>query len=137
MSTKWALLKTIQQEPASNPLSCYAMADLLEEGGWLDLAFTYRWMDWYNRRPGKREGKRLRKRFVWYREGAFLGWPSDEGDRYEQLSHARLDPLVYHALPTANPQYQLYTSYEQAVNDLAKALTSLRALLGPPPGKGG
>jgi hypothetical protein len=81
VGTKWALLKTIQQEPADNSLSCYAMADLLEEGGWLDLAFTYRWMGWYNRRPGKREGQRLRKRFVWYKKGAFGGWPSEEAER--------------------------------------------------------
>jgi hypothetical protein len=31
----------------------YALADVLEEGGWLDLSFTYRWMGWYERRPGK------------------------------------------------------------------------------------
>jgi TPR repeat protein len=103
MSTKWALLKAIPQEPADNPLSCYAMADLLEEGGWLDLAFTYRWMGWYTHRPGKREGQRLRKRFVWYKVGAFGGWPSDEAERYSSLPHAWLDPLVYQALQTANP----------------------------------
>jgi hypothetical protein len=138
MSTKWALLKTIQQEPASNPLSCYAMADLLEEGGWLDLAFTYRWMGWHSRRPGKREGQRLRKRFVWYKVGAFDGWPGDEAERYSSLPHARLDPLVYQALgTTANTQYQLYTTWEQAVNNLAEGLARLRALLAPPAGKGG
>jgi hypothetical protein len=42
MSTKWALLRAVQQDPADKPLSCYALADLLEEEGWLDLAFTYR-----------------------------------------------------------------------------------------------
>jgi hypothetical protein len=50
------------------------MADVLQEGGWLDLAFTYRRMGWHNRRPGQRQGKRLRKRFVWSREGALGGW---------------------------------------------------------------
>jgi hypothetical protein len=39
MSTKWALLRTIQQERADKALSCSAIADLLEEEGWLDLAF--------------------------------------------------------------------------------------------------
>jgi hypothetical protein len=132
MSTKWALLKAIPQEPADNPLSCYAMADVLEEGGWLDLSFTYRWMGWHNRRPGQRQGKRLRKRFVWYREGAFDGWPSDEAERYERLPHAWLEPLIYQALQSPNSQYQLYTSFEQAVSDLSKGLARLRALLGPP-----
>jgi hypothetical protein len=70
LSTKWALLKTIQHEPDSK-VACYAMADLLEEQGWNDLAFTCRWMGWYERRPGYREGKYLRKRFVWYKEEAF------------------------------------------------------------------
>jgi hypothetical protein len=32
MSLKWTLLKTIQREP-DNALPCYALADLLEEGG--------------------------------------------------------------------------------------------------------
>jgi hypothetical protein len=137
ISTKWALLKTIQQEPADNPLACYAMADLLEEGGWLDLAFCYRWMGWYGRRPGKREGPRLRKRFVWYKEAAFVEWPSDESDRYDRLPHAWLAPLVYQSLQTANQQFQLYSTWEQAVNDLAKGLARLRALLGPPAEKQG
>jgi hypothetical protein len=52
------------------------MADLLEEGGWSALSFAYRWMGWYGRRPGYRESKPLRKRFVWYRDGAFEGWPA-------------------------------------------------------------
>jgi hypothetical protein len=129
------LLKTIQQEPATNPLSCYAMADLLEEGGWSDLSFCYRWMGWHDRRPGRREGQRLRKRFVWYKEGAFQGWPSDESDRYDRLKCARLAPLVYQALESANAQYQLYSTWEQAVHDLSRALGRLRALLQPPPGR--
>ena len=62
MTPKWVLLKTIQKEPG-NRLACYAMADLLEEEGWLDLAFCCRWMGWCDRRPGQREGS-LRKRFV-------------------------------------------------------------------------
>jgi hypothetical protein len=135
MSTKWALLRAVQQEPADKPLACYAMADLLEEGGWLDLAFIYRWMGWHSRRPGKREGPRLRKRFVWYKEGAFGGWPSDETDRYDSLPHAWLAPLVYQALQTANFQYQLYATWEQAVNNLAEGLSRLRALLQPPAGR--
>ena len=93
------------------PLSCYALADLLEEGGWPDLAFSYRWTGWYDRRPGKREGRLLRKRFVWYKDGAFGEWPSDESDRCESLQHARLDPLVYQALQTANSQFQLYSAW--------------------------
>jgi hypothetical protein len=66
LTTKWVLVKTVQREP-DNRLACYALADLLEEEGWPDLSFCYRWMDWYDRRPGKREGPRLRKRFVWYK----------------------------------------------------------------------
>ena len=58
---------------------------------------------------------------------------TDEGDRYEALPAARLDPLVYQALPKANPQYQLYATWEQAVNALAKGLERLRNLLQPPP----
>jgi hypothetical protein len=73
--------KAAPQGPADNLLSCNALSDLLEEEGWLNLAFCYRWMGWHNRRPGQREGKRLRKRFVWYKQGAFDGWPSDEEDR--------------------------------------------------------
>ena len=46
---------------------------------------------------------------------------------------ARLDPLVYQALPKANPQYQLYSTWEQAVNALAKGLERLRNLLQQPP----
>jgi hypothetical protein len=131
MSTKWALLKAIQREP-DNPLHCFAMADLLEEQGWPDLAFAYRWMGWYDRRPGYREGKRLRKRYVWYREEAFGAWPS-EATRYELLPRARLDPLIFQAMETPNPPYQLYTTWEQAVKHLAEGLARLRALLQPPP----
>jgi hypothetical protein len=59
-------------------------------------------------------------------------WPSDEADRYSSLPHAWLDPLVYQGLGTANPQFQLYSTWEQAVNDLMKGLARLRGLLGPP-----
>ena len=45
---------------------------------------------------------------------------------------ARLAPLVYQSLETANYQYQLYATWEQAVNDLAKGLARLRALLQQP-----
>ena len=133
MSAKWVLFKTVQREPG-NKLACYAMADLLEEEGRADLSFAYRWMGWYDRRPGKREGSRLRKRFVWDKEGAFEGWPTDEGERYDALPNAHLHPLVYQALPDANPQYQLYTTWEKAVNDLSEGLARLRALLEKPPG---
>ena len=132
MSTKWALLKTIQREP-DNKLACFAMADLLEEGGSTDLAFCYRWMGWYDRRPGKREGKYLRKRFVWYKEEAFEAWPGEEADRYNALPMARLQPLVFLAMEAGNPQYRLYQTWQQATSDLAKALAKLRALLQPPP----
>jgi len=131
MTAKWVLFKTVQREPG-NKLACYAMADLLEEEGRPDLSFTYRWMAWFNRRPGKREGSRLRKRFVWYKEGAFDGWPGSEADRSAVLPMAWLDPLVYQALPKANPQYQLYSTWEKAVNDLAEGLARLRALLQQP-----
>ena len=45
MTAKWVLFKTVQREPG-NKLACYALADLLEEEGRADLAFTYRWMGW-------------------------------------------------------------------------------------------
>jgi hypothetical protein len=125
------LLKAIQREP-DNALPCYAMADLLEEGGWAELSFSYRWLGWYGRRPGYREGKRLRKRFVWYREGAFEGWPSEESDRYDALPMARLDPLVFAAMESPNHPFQLYSTWEQAVKDLAKGLARMRALLQEP-----
>ncbi len=132
MTAKWVLLKTIQKEP-DNRLACYAMADLLEEEGWPDLAFGYRWMGWYHRRPGRREGQRLRKRLVWYRQGANLLYPDGEGDRYDSLTMAWLPPLIFWSLETSNTDYQLYTSWEQAVNNLAKGLARIRALLQPPP----
>ena len=132
MSTKWALLKTIQREP-DNKLACFAMADMLEEGGWLDLAFCYRWMGWYDRRPGKREGKGLRKRFVWYKDQTFEEAFGDEAARSNALPMARLQPLVFQAMETANPQYQLYKTWHQAIADLAKGLGCMRALLQPPP----
>jgi hypothetical protein len=95
MSTKWVLLKSIQREP-DNALHCFA----------------YRWMPWYGRRPGFREGKRLRKRYVWYREEAFGEWPSDEADRYKALPRARLDPLIFQAMEKPNHPFQLYTTWE-------------------------
>ena len=134
MTMKWVLLKAVQREEPDNPLSCYAMADLLEEGGWNDIAFAYRWMGWYDRRPGRREGERLRKRFVWYREGVNFPFPYNEREQYEHLTMAWLPPLVYQSLESAKRDYQLYTTWEQAVNDLAKGLTRMRALLQPPPG---
>jgi hypothetical protein len=94
-------------------------------------------MGWYERRPGKREGRLLRKRFAWYKDGAFGEWPSDEADRYERLPHARLDPLVYLSLQKANSQFQLYSTSEQAVNNLAEGLARLRTLLQPPAGRKG
>jgi hypothetical protein len=132
VTAKWALLKAIKQEPG-NRLACYAMADLLEEEGWLELAFCYRWMGWYDRRPGRREGKRLRKRFVWYRDGAFRGWVGPEEERYRNLPGARLPPLIYNTLEPANSEYVLYQTWEQAIADLTKGLARIRALLEPPP----
>jgi hypothetical protein len=134
MSLKWTLLKSIQREP-ENALHCYAMADLLEEGGWPELSFCYRWMGWYGRRPGYREGKRLRKRYVWYKEDAFDSWPSDEGDRYRALPRARLAPLVFAAMEILNHPFQLCSTWEQAVRDLAKGLAKMRALLQEPKAK--
>jgi hypothetical protein len=131
MSTKWTTLKSIQREP-DNAIHCYAMADLLKEGGWAELSFAYRWMGWYGRRPGYREGKRLRKRFVWDRKGAFEGWPSDEAERYLALPRARLDPLVFQSMKLPGYQYQLYSTWEQAVKDLAKGLARMWALLQEP-----
>jgi hypothetical protein len=69
------------------------------------------------------------------RRGAFGGWPSDEEDRHQRLRHAWLDPLLYQAVQSPNSQYQLYTSFEQAVSDLSKGLARLRALLQPPAGQ--
>ena len=83
-------------------------------------------------RPGYREGKRLRKRYVWYREEAFDKWPSDEADRYNALPRARLGPLIFRAIETPNHPFLLYTSWEQAVKDLAKGLARMRALLQEP-----
>jgi hypothetical protein len=131
MSAKWAMMKEIQREP-DNPLACFALADLLEEEGWTDLSFCYRWMGWYRRRPGHREGPRLRKRFVWYKEGAFEGWPTDESERYDALPMARLHPLVFQSMATGNAQYDLYATWQQAVKALAQGLARLRGLLQPP-----
>jgi hypothetical protein len=36
-------------------------------------------------------------------------------------------------METANPQYQLYRTWHQAIADLAKGLARMRALLQPPP----
>ncbi len=130
MSTKWILLKTIQREP-ENRLACFALADLLEEENWLDLSFCYRWMGWYDRRPGPREGKRLRKRFVWYREGADLEFTTEK-ERFDSLRMAHLEPLVYALLKTKNLDYQLYSTWEKAVNDLARGLARIREMLVPP-----
>jgi hypothetical protein len=49
MSLKWTLLKSIQREP-DNELHCFAMADLLEEGGWSGLLRT----PWVRSDPGVR-----------------------------------------------------------------------------------
>src|SRR5207244_3674590 len=89
-----ALLKEIQvQRDPDNPLACFALADLLEEEGAAELSFAYRWMGWKGRRPGYREGPRLRKRFVWYEEKAPADWPGEEAERYNALPMARLYPL--------------------------------------------
>jgi hypothetical protein len=71
---------------------------------------------------------------VWYKVGAFEGWPTDEGERYDDLPNAHLDPLVYQALPNVKPQFQLYNTWEQAVNDLSEGLARMRALLEKPSG---
>jgi hypothetical protein len=77
MTPKRVLLETIQREPG-NKLACCATADLLEEEGWLDLAFSSRWMGGRDREPGQREGSRLRKRFVgWI--GRTARWSSRVG----------------------------------------------------------
>jgi hypothetical protein len=132
MGTKWALLKTIQQEP-DNRLACYAMADLLEEENWPELAFCYRWMGWYDRRPGKREGKGLRKRFVWYKEAASFAEYDPEAQRYLCMPHARLPALLFSALEATHPEHQLYANWQQAFKDLAKGLARVRAIVTPPP----
>jgi hypothetical protein len=136
LSEKWELKKAIEQDPGDR-LSCYAMADMLEERGWMDLAFCYRWMGWFDRRPGKREGARLRKPIVWYKEGASFVYPYDEDERYRRLPHAHLPGLIYLAMEPKNAEYTLYTKWEQAVADLAKALAHMRALLQQPPEKKG
>jgi hypothetical protein len=134
MSSKAALLKEIQSErEPSNPLACFAMADMLEEEGASDLSFAYRWMGWRGRRPGYREGMLLRKRFVWYEEKAFEAWPGDESERYSALPMAWLHPLVFQALGPGNLQFRLYATWEQAADGLATGLARLRELLGPMP----
>jgi hypothetical protein len=131
VSTKWELLKSVKSEPHDR-LACFALADMLEEEGWSELSFCYRWMGWYDRRPGKREGPRLRKRFVWYREGMIPVVPYGEAERYLMLTGARLPALVYQALEPKHSDYQIYMTWEQAVRDLAKALARMRTLLEPP-----
>jgi hypothetical protein len=120
MTTKWALLETIQREP-DNQVACYTMADLLEEEGWPQRALRYRWMGWYGRRPGTREGKGLRKRFVWYKDGACLECIG-EAEHYDRLPAARLNAIGFLSLEPVNPQYHLSSAWEEAVNDLAKGL---------------
>jgi hypothetical protein len=132
MSSKAALLKEIRSErEPDNPLACFALADLLEEDGQADLSFTYRWMGQKRKRPGYREGSRLRKRYVWYVEGAFGGWASDEWDRYSALPAARLHPLLFRAMgPGGNDLFRLYSTWEQAVASLRMGLNLLWELLG-------
>jgi hypothetical protein len=132
LSDRWELKKAVEQDP-NDRLSCYALADLLEEQGWGDLSFCYRWMGWFDRRPGKREGQRLKKRIVWYKEGATLYYPYGEDERYRSLPHAHLPPLVYLAMEPKNSEYLLYTSWAQAVTDLARGLARMRGLLTQPP----
>jgi hypothetical protein len=131
MTTKWALLKTIQREP-ENRLACYAMADILEEENWPDRAFCYRWMGWHDRRPGRREGRGLRKRFVWYRAGASFDFFSDEAGRYESLPQARLPALLFGVLGANTADHQLYETWQQAVRALEKTLAQVRALVSQP-----
>jgi hypothetical protein len=132
LTTKWELRKAVEEDP-DDRLSCFALADMFEEQGWGDLAFCYRWMGWFDRRPGKREGERLRKRLVWYKEDAFLLYPDGEEDRYRRLPHARLPKLIYLAMEPRNPEYLLFATWEQAVTDLSKGLARVRALLQQPP----
>ena len=89
-------------------------------------------MGWYDRRPGAREGKRLRKRFVWYRQGASFAFFDDEAQRYDSLPHARLPALLFTTLAGHAQQYLLYATWQQALLDLAKALLGVLALVSPP-----
>jgi hypothetical protein len=130
LTTKWELKKAVEEDPTDR-LSCFAMADLLEEQGWLDLAFCYRWMGWYDRRPGKRDGPRLRKRIVWYKEGASLFFPWGEDERYFSLPHARLPGLIYTAMEPKNSEYLLYNTWDSAVRALSNGLARMRAILQP------
>jgi hypothetical protein len=132
MSSKAALLKEIrgEREP-DNPLACFALADMLAEEGALDLSFAYRWMGWKGKRPGYREGKRLRMRFVWYEENAFGEWPSDEWDRYRALPMARLHPLVFQAMGPGNRLFWIYATWDDAIASLSVSLALLRGLLEP------
>jgi hypothetical protein len=131
LTTRWDIRKAIEDDPHDR-VSCYAMADTLEEQGWIDLAFCYRWMGWYDRRPGQRKGERLKKRIVWYKEGVTLYHPYGEDERYYSLPHAHLPPLVYLAMEPKNSEYLLYTRWEQAVTDLARGLARMRGLLAQP-----
>jgi hypothetical protein len=64
----------------------------------------------------------------WFREEAFGQWPSDEAERDEALPQARLDPLILQAMEIPNNPFQLYSTWEQAIKNLAK----VRALLQEP-----
>jgi hypothetical protein len=130
-NTKEALILTIQQEP-DNPLACYAMADLLEEEKRPKLAFAYRWMGWYDRRPGRREGKRIRLPYAWYPEHFGLQDPKEEAF-FNSLPWAHLGVTVYSY--AVGGYYQLYGSWEEAVDHLASGLARLRGLLEPPDGR--
>ena len=120
-------MKTIQREP-DNKLACFAMADLLEEQGRNDLAFCYRWMGWYDRRPGKREGKYSPQRSSGTkRRHSRFGRAKRRIDFNSlPMTGHRLQPLIFLAMETGNPQYRLYSTWQQAASDLAKALANLR-----------
>lgn len=55
----------------TDKLTCYAIADLLEECGETPRAFAWRWMGWNDKRPLKRVGDRIRVPWAWYLEGEY------------------------------------------------------------------
>ena len=112
------------------PIDFFACADWHEEQGNQAMAKAYRWMGKKGRWPAHRTGERIKKPYAWYNADAYIA-SELERKRYEDNPNSWVEVDLFFALVTGSTytiaaNMKPYTSWEEAVEDLAKALQRMK-----------
>ena len=126
-------LVMIAMRDSKDKLSCFAVGDLYEELGNLDMAFAWRWMGIFKKRPGYRTNlQRSVNYWAWYREFHTTYQLNDqERARANKTPYAILNQNIFCRIQRIG-SYATYRSKDKAIEALAGALRSIRELIEDP-----